>query len=133
LLQRGISRMQRFAGAGAGRKYYFCVFSSSHNQPSLPMTARTAQTMSAATLSQQALPTIPAGQTTVLTVDELNRIKTTLLHAEAKTKGSHILSEAGIPTLPSIHFYRIIFFWYVFISNLLKTGRKAARATQGYE
>jgi hypothetical protein len=44
----------------------------------------------------QALPTIPAGQTTVLTVDELSRIKTTLLHAEAKTKGSLILSEVRI-------------------------------------
>ncbi len=57
------------------------------------MAARTAQTMSAAALSQQSLPTIPSGQTTVLTVDELNRIKTTLLHAEAKTSGSQILSE----------------------------------------
>ena len=48
----------------------------------------------ASTLSNaQSLPTIPAGQTTVLTAEELNRIKTKLLHAEAKTKGSQILSE----------------------------------------
>jgi hypothetical protein len=72
------------------------------NQPSVVMAARTSQTMNAAALSQQSLPTIPSGQTTVLTVDELNRIKTTLLHADAKTKGSQILSEVGSSPFPRI-------------------------------
>jgi hypothetical protein len=77
-------------GAGRARRLY----NESTNRR-WQMAARTAQTMSASALSQQALPTIPAGQTTVLTVDELNRIKTTLLHADAKTNGSQILSEVG--------------------------------------
>uniref|UniRef100_A0A6U4N8R6 Trichohyalin-plectin-homology domain-containing protein n=1 Tax=Hemiselmis andersenii TaxID=464988 RepID=A0A6U4N8R6_HEMAN len=36
---------------------------------------------------------VPIGKTTTLTGDELNRIRTTLLHAEAKTQGQAILSE----------------------------------------
>ncbi len=67
--------------------------SHSNDQPS--MAARTASVSSGMlAASQQSLPTIPAGQTTVLSQDELNRIRTTLLHADAKTKGSQILSEA---------------------------------------
>ncbi len=38
-------------------------------------------------------PVVPIGMTTVLTGDELNRIRTTLLHAEAKTQGQTIMSE----------------------------------------
>eukprot|EP00286_Rhodomonas_abbreviata_P020425 CAMPEP_0181307972 /NCGR_PEP_ID=MMETSP1101-20121128/11187_1 /TAXON_ID=46948 /ORGANISM="Rhodomonas abbreviata, Strain Caron Lab Isolate" /LENGTH=494 /DNA_ID=CAMNT_0023414269 /DNA_START=21 /DNA_END=1505 /DNA_ORIENTATION=- len=37
--------------------------------------------------------TVPVGQTTVLTSDELARIKTTLLHADAKTHGQTIQTE----------------------------------------
>eukprot|EP00287_Rhodomonas_sp_CCMP768_P002010 CAMPEP_0196731396 /NCGR_PEP_ID=MMETSP1091-20130531/11150_1 /TAXON_ID=302021 /ORGANISM="Rhodomonas sp., Strain CCMP768" /LENGTH=499 /DNA_ID=CAMNT_0042074531 /DNA_START=11 /DNA_END=1510 /DNA_ORIENTATION=- len=36
---------------------------------------------------------VPIGHTTVLTADELARIKTTLLHADAKTQGTTIMSE----------------------------------------
>ena len=38
-------------------------------------------------------PVVPLGQTTVLSADDLARIKTTLLHADAKTQGTFIKSE----------------------------------------
>eukprot|EP00961_Rhodomonas_salina_P217610 2940752-Rhodomonas_salina.1 len=38
---------------------------------------------------------VPIGHTTVLTSDELNRIRTTLLHADAKTQGQTIMSEVS--------------------------------------
>ncbi len=51
-----------------------------------------AQTMPAAGAKA---PVVPLGQTTVLSSDDLHRIKTTLLHAEAKTMGTHIKSEVS--------------------------------------
>lgn len=41
----------------------------------------------------EGVPVVPIGHTTVLTGVELHRIKTTLLHAEAKTQGHAIISE----------------------------------------
>lgn len=40
-------------------------------------------------------PVVPLGQTTVLSSDDLMRIKTTLLHADAKTHGTQIKSEVS--------------------------------------
>jgi hypothetical protein len=39
---------------------------------------------------------VPIGMTTTLSADELTRIRTTLLHAEAKTQGQTIMSEVRL-------------------------------------
>lgn len=45
---------------------------------------------------------VPIGQTTTMSAEDLTRIRTTLLHAEAKTMGQTILSEvmlrASVPS-----------------------------------
>jgi len=57
------------------------------------MTRSMAQTMPAG--GAVAAPVVPLGQTTVLSSDDLMRIKTTLLHADAKTQGTQIKSEVS--------------------------------------
>uniref|UniRef100_A0A7S4KXL4 Trichohyalin-plectin-homology domain-containing protein n=3 Tax=Guillardia theta TaxID=55529 RepID=A0A7S4KXL4_GUITH len=53
--------------------------------------ARSTSGLSVNSLSAQ--PVIPLGQTTVLTSDELDRIRKTLLHTDAKTQGQNLQSE----------------------------------------
>lgn len=55
------------------------------------MTRNMSQTMPAGGGANAAV--VPLGQTTVLSSDDLMRIKTTLLHADAKTMGTQIKSE----------------------------------------
>ena len=54
-----------------------------------------AKTMPAGGGAVAAAPVVPLGQTTVLSADDLSRIKTTLLHADAKTMGTTIKSEVS--------------------------------------
>ena len=62
------------------------------------MTRNMAQTMPAngAGGAGSGAPVVPLGQTTVLTSDDIHRIKTTLLHADAKTMGTQIKSEVHL-------------------------------------
>jgi hypothetical protein len=65
------------------------------------MTRNMAQTMPA---GGAGAPVVPLGQTTVLSSDDLMRIKTTLLHADAKSTGTQIKSEVEtLPHLPMLY------------------------------
>lgn len=59
------------------------------------MTRNMAQTMPAGGAAGGP-PVVPLGQTTVLSSEDLMRIKTTLLHADAKTMGTQLKSEVSV-------------------------------------
>ena len=60
------------------------------------MTRNMAQTMPAAPGGAAgSAPVVPLGYTTVLSSDDLMRIRTTLLHADANTRGTEIKSEVS--------------------------------------
>eukprot|EP00960_Hanusia_phi_P030127 748400-Hanusia_phi.AAC.5 len=74
--------------------------------------ARSTSGLSVNSLSGQ--PVIPLGQTTVLTSDELDRIRKTLLHTDFKTQGQNLQSE-------------VIFDCPAFVRLTYITGRKTPR------